>query len=339
MPNTPDTQNEEIFAIQNIFGKPPGWLVNWGITAAFIFLIVCLGIAAFVKYPDKLVMPAKLFTENPPVEAISKVNAEIDSIFIRDKASASRGDVLIQFRSTVDKGDLSELLTFFDRIKRIDHIEYQKIGFPKGLNLGIMSTSYTILMQQYEEFQLFLSQSAVFSKIKALNHEIDQIKQLNESLTKQEKYYEKDMALTDKDFTRFTILRDQGVIADVEKEKAESKVLNEKRNLEAFRTQKLNNEVRIGQLKTQITELTTDRTTGISTRLFSIEQTKEKILNEITEWEEMHILKAPFDCHVSFAKYLSKNQFVKAGEVLLTCVPQHSGGNYIAQGKLPIKAA
>ena len=30
MPNTPDTQKEEIFAIQNIFGKPPGWLVYWG---------------------------------------------------------------------------------------------------------------------------------------------------------------------------------------------------------------------------------------------------------------------------------------------------------------------
>ena len=57
----------------------PGWLVNWGITAAFIFIIVCLGIAAFVKYPDKLVRPAKLFTENPPVEIVSKLNAEIDS--------------------------------------------------------------------------------------------------------------------------------------------------------------------------------------------------------------------------------------------------------------------
>ncbi|MFZ1457892.1 MAG: hypothetical protein WAT46_17735 [Saprospiraceae bacterium] len=96
MPNTPDTQQEEIFAIQNIFSKPPGWLVNWGITAAFLFLIVCLGIAAFVKYPDKLVMPAKLFTENPPVEIVSKLNAEIDSIYIKDKSSAKRGDVLLK---------------------------------------------------------------------------------------------------------------------------------------------------------------------------------------------------------------------------------------------------
>lgn len=340
MPNTPDTQKEEIFAIQNIFGKPPGWLVNWGITAAFIFLGVCLGIAAFVKYPDKLVMPAKLFTENPPVEIVCKLNAEIDSIYIKDKSPAKRGDVLLKFRSTVDDRDLKELNTFFDRLESIEYIpDYLHLAIPKGLNLGAMSTSYTSLVQQFEEFQLFLRQSAVFVKIKALSNEIEQIKRLNQSLTKQENFFEKDVALTEKDFGRHTILREQGVIADLEKEKAESKILNEKRNLEAFRSQKLNNEVRIEQLRSQIAELTADRSTGVSTRIFSIHQMKEKIINEIKEWEELHILKAPFDANVSYAKYLAKNQFVKAGDIILTCIPQNTGNSYIAQGKLPLKAA
>ncbi|MFZ1561291.1 MAG: hypothetical protein WAT37_15265 [Saprospiraceae bacterium] len=340
MPNTPDTQKEEIFAIPNIFGKPPGWLVNWGITAAFLFLIVCLGIAAFVKYPDKLVMPAKLFTENPPVELISKVNAEIDSIYIKDKSPAKQGDVLLKFRSTVDEYDLDVLRSFFARISSIDYIpEYLNVDVPKGLNLGIMSTSYTSMVQQYEEFQLFLRQSAVFTKIKALGNEIEQIRQLNQSLTKQEGFYEKDVALTEKDFGRHTALREQGVIADVEKEKAESKILNEKRNLEAFKSQKLNNEVRIEQLKSQIADLMGDRSSGVSTRIFTIHQMKEKIINEIKEWEELHILKAPFDADISYTKYLSKNQFVKAGDIILTCVPHHTGNSYIAQGKLPLKAA
>jgi hypothetical protein len=340
MPNTPDTQKEEIFAIQNIFGKPPGWLVNWGITAAFIFLAVCLGIAAFVKYPDKLVMPAKLFTENPPVEIVSKLNAEIDSIHIRDKSPAKRGDVLLKFRSTVDERDLDVLNSFFARISSVDYIpEYLNVNVPKGLNLGIMSTSYTSMVQQYEEFQLFLRQSAVFVKIKALGNEIEQIKRLNQSLTKQEGLFEKDVALTEKDYGRHTTLRDQGVIADLEKEKAESKILNEKRNLEAFKSQKLNNEVRIEQLRSQISDLTADRSTGVSTRIFTIHQMKEKIINEIKEWEELHILKAPFDADISYTKYLSKNQFVKAGDIILTCVPHHTGSSYIAQGKLPLKAA
>ncbi|MFZ1751129.1 MAG: HlyD family efflux transporter periplasmic adaptor subunit [Saprospiraceae bacterium] len=340
MPNTADTQKEEIFAFQNIFGKPPGWLVYWGITCAFVFLVVCLGIAAFVKYPDKLVMPAKLFTENPPIEIISKMNAEIDSIYIKDKGTAHRNDVLLTFRSTLDEDDLGRLNAFFVDIDRVAYIpQYLTIAFPKGLHLGSLSTSYTAMMQNYEEFQHFLKQSAVFVKIKALSNEIEQIHKLNRSLTKQEEFFEQDVALTEKDFGRFLTLKEQGVIADVEKERAESKILNEKRNLEAFRSQKLNNEVRIEQLKTQISDLSSDRSSGVSTRIFTIHQLKERLLNEIKEWEEMHIVKAPFDGNIAYKSYLTKNQFVKAGDVLLNCIPHNTGNSYIAQGKLPLRAS
>lgn len=163
-----------------------------------------------------------------------------------------------------------------------------------------------------------------------MGNEIEQIKQLNKSLSNQEEFYEKDVALTEKDFGRHITLREQGVIADLEKEKAESKILNEKRNLESFCTQKISNEVRIEQIKTQISYLTDDRSSGVSTRIFTIHQMKEKIINEIKEWEEMHILKSPFDAEISYTKYLSKNQFVKAGDVVLTCIPQHTGSSYIA---------
>jgi len=66
---------------------------------------------------------------------------------------------------------------------------------------------------------------------------------------------------------------------------------------------------------------------------------KEKIINEIKEWEELHIVKAPFDADISYTIYLSKNQFVKAGDIILTCVPHRTGSSYIVQGKLPLKAA
>ncbi|MBK8825981.1 MAG: hypothetical protein IPO26_04540 [Saprospiraceae bacterium] len=80
MPNTPDTQKKK-YLPSKIFlvSRQVGWSIG-ALQLPSFFLGVCLGIAAFVKYPDKLVMPAKLFTENPPVEIVCKLNAEIDSI-------------------------------------------------------------------------------------------------------------------------------------------------------------------------------------------------------------------------------------------------------------------
>ena len=260
-------------------------------------------------------------------------------IYIKDKGTAHRNDVLLTFRSTLDEDDLGRLNAFFDDIDRVAYIpQYLTIAFPKGLHLGSLSPSYTSMMQNYEEFQHFLKQSAVFVKIKALSNEIEQIHKLNRSLTKQEEFFEQDVALTEKDFGRFQTLKEQGVIADVEKERAQSKILNEKRNLEAFRSQKLNNEVRIEQLKTQISDLSSDRSSRVSTRIFAIHQMKERLLNEIKEWEELHIVKSPFDANIAYKSYLTKSQFVKAGDVLLNCIPHNTGNSYIAQGKLPLRA-
>jgi len=98
-------------------------------------------------------MPATLFTENPPVEIVSKINAEIDSIHIKDKASVSRDQIILQFRSTVNGQDLDTLFSFFTKLDDIDYIpDYLNINIPKGLNLGAMSTTYTSMTQQYDEF-------------------------------------------------------------------------------------------------------------------------------------------------------------------------------------------
>ncbi|MBK8825980.1 MAG: hypothetical protein IPO26_04535 [Saprospiraceae bacterium] len=135
----------------------------------------------------------------------------------------------------MDDRDLKELYSFFDSLKSIEYIpDYLHSDIPKGLNLGAMSTSYTSLVQQFEEFQLFLRQSAVFVKIKALSNEIEQIKRLNQSLTKQENFFEKDVALTEKDFGRHTILREQGVIADLEKKKQNQRFSMKRETLRLF---------------------------------------------------------------------------------------------------------
>ncbi|MBK6500343.1 MAG: hypothetical protein IPG00_20245 [Saprospiraceae bacterium] len=51
--------------------------------------------------------------------------------------------------------------------------------------------------------------------------------------------------MTEKDFGRHTILREQGVIADLEKKKQNQRFSMKRETLKLFRSQKLNNEVRI----------------------------------------------------------------------------------------------
>ncbi len=229
-------QKEEHLAIENIFGKPPGWILNWGISLGFIFLIVCFGVAYFIKYPDKLSMTGELIVGQKPIEIVPKVSGLIDSLYAEDKSVVSKGDILLTIQSTLDENSIGQFYDFEKSFKQVESIpDYLKLKSPEELNLGELTPNYANLKQAFLEFQNFLRDASVFVKIDALQKEIEQINKLNKSLNKQGEYHNQDVSLTEKDYNRNVSLEKDGVVATVDRERAESKLLSEKRNLEAFR--------------------------------------------------------------------------------------------------------
>ncbi len=211
---------------------------------------------------------------------------------------------------------------------------------PQELTLGELTPSYAILNQTFLEFQNFLRDASVFVKIDVLHKEIDQINKLNKSLNKQREYYHQDVALTEKDYNRNISLEKDGVIAPVDKEKAESKLLNEKRNLEAFKSNIISNDVRVQQLKTQIAELTAERRNGVNTRIFTIIKHIGDIKSKIVEWQDKYIIKSSITGRVALNQNINSNDFIKASEPIITIIPEISSDqNITVEGLLPIRSS
>lgn len=334
-------QKEEHLAIENIFGKPPGWILNWGITLGFVFLIVCLGVAYFIKYPDKLSMTGELIVGQKPIEMVPKVSGLIDSLFAEDKIIVNKGDILLTIQSTLDENSIVQFYAFEKSFKQVEFIpDYLKLKSPEDLNLGELMPSYTNLSHTFLEFQNFLRDASVFVKIDALHKEIEQINKLNKSLNKQGEYYNQDVSLTEKDYNRNVSLENDGVIAPVDREKAESKLLNEKRNLEAFKSNIISNDVRAQQLKTQIAELTAERRNGVNTRIFTINQQINDLKSKIVEWQDKYIIKVPITGRVAFNQSINANDFIKASEPLITIIPELNNDQSLTiEGLLPIKSS
>lgn len=340
MPTIENNNKEEQLAIENIFGNPPGWILNWGISSIFFFVVVCLGIAAFVRYPDKLYMSATVRSINPPIAIISKTLGEIDSITFTDKQYIHKGALLTNVRTTLNNNDLKQLEHFISKYQSIHSLpNYLSIKVPKDLELGVINGSYTLLVQSFEDFQNTLQQNAVFVKIASLQNEINQINRLNESLAKQENFYQKDLNLSIKDFKRNIELNRSGVISDVDKEKAESKLLQENRNVENFRTNRINNDVRVQQLLTEMNTLKSDRAVEVSTKNLQINQLVDKIKGEIKEWRNIYQIKAITDGTITLSRSWSKNQFINQGDTLLTILPQNDNSPLFAIGNLPQKSS
>ena len=334
-------QKEEHLAIENIFGKPPGWILNWGISLGFIFLIVCFGVAYFIKYPDKLSMTGELIVGQKPIEIVPKVSGLIDSLYAEDKSVVSKGDILLTIQSTLDENSIGQFYDFEKSFKQVESIpDYLKLKSPEELNLGELTPNYANLKQAFLEFQNFLRDASVFVKIDALQKEIEQINKLNKSLNKQGEYHNQDVSLTEKDYNRNVSLEKDGVVATVDRERAESKLLSEKRNLEAFKSNIISNDVRIQQLKTQIAELTAERRNGINTRLFTLNQQIEDLKSKIAEWQDKYIIKTPISGRIAFNQRIIANDFIKSSEPLITIIPEiRNDQSLTIEGLLPIKSS
>lgn len=314
--------------------------MHWGITVGIILILGLLGLAAFVKYPDKLYMEGQLIAGSRPLDLVPKTGGVIDSVYVADKDTISSGDFILTIQSTLLPSSVQEFYHFSDRWEKVTHIpDYLDVFAPGNLDLGELTVSYSGLVKSVEEFHLFLNDGSVFSKIKGLEKEKEHLQFINQSLHKQENYYEKNMTLTEKDFGRFESLLKDGVIAPSEKEKAEVSLYTEKRNLEAFKSQKINNDMHWTQLNTQINDLTADRRNGVNNRIFNIQQQIKELKGYIKEWENKHQLKAPMDGVISFPLPIEANTFIEPNKPVCTLIPIRGSKAMTIEGLLPISAS
>lgn len=337
-----NSNNREVehLAIENIFGKPPRWILNWGITLIIIFFALIISISAFIKYPDKLLMSGYLISTNKPTEVFSNISGVIDSIYCSENSTVFENDIVIRIKSNLSFNDKSELETFlanFEFCQNTD--EYLDINFPRGLILGDIAGLYSNLQNEFSNFQYYLNDKTSLNKVRSINNEIDQIKILNSSIEIQKEYFDSTLTYTMNDLSRNRILRAQGVVSEVERENSEVKTLNEKRNVESFKSNIISNKIRIQQLESEVLRIKEERLKDISTKIYQINQLIIQIKEEIKKWERNYIIKSTQDGEISFTKRWAINDYVKAGDHLVTILPNTKNQTFIIEGLLPLKSS
>ena len=59
--------------VQDILGKPPSWVIRWGITVIFLIAVILVGGCYFIRYPDIVTVPATV----APVQTTSDNNDSV----------------------------------------------------------------------------------------------------------------------------------------------------------------------------------------------------------------------------------------------------------------------
>lgn len=309
-------------SVQDILTQPPHWMIRWGNTIIFLILVLILMMSYVIRYPEFIPAPIVVTSQNPPEKLEARTNAKIEKIFIKEHQQVKKNEVLMVMQSTANYEDVLKLKKIIDSMA-----PDQLLSFPLNevshFKLGELQGDYNSFAKAFQDETLFTRLQPYAPENLAANQSLSEYR-LRIATTKQQKKLEQaKYEITKKNYQRSQDLYDQGVIASIELENEKIKFLQAQQNLE-------NIKISLSQMEEAISNLNKTKSgTAINTEKDKITyssqtlQLFEQLRKSLKQWEQNYLIMSNTNGIASFQQFFGENQFVKAGDVILSILPEN----------------
>ena len=203
-----------------LYNYRPTWILRWGITIFFVFLLLVISVSGFIRYPDIVPATVEITTINPPANLISKVNGKIEIIFAEEGESITKGQVLAILESPAQWKDMKILNHYITVLENtIGKDSLSVIPEPdflrNDLELGEVQGRYADLKLNYTELYNFLHSGLFEEEVLSLQEKKQAQKQLLLQEHRKRELLKAQIRFADKEYQRDSILFVKEVISEV----------------------------------------------------------------------------------------------------------------------------
>jgi HlyD family secretion protein len=310
-------------SVQEILTQMPHWLVRWGITAAFVAVVMLLVMSWIIKYPQVLTGRITVTTQNPPVRLVARSSGALRLLVADNELVAADRDLAV----IENPARLADVRRLRERLQALEQFlanagELQAVEFDRLATLGELQVHYSSFLQQFLQYDSFRRENYQAQKIAALQQQIVLYRQLSGKSAQQQETLARDAALAKEKFDQAKTLHEKGLISKLELANSESFYLEKKYQLENAAAAALNNGVQLAATEKAIADLRQQFQERSRDLMLALQESYENLLSQLALWEEKYVLKAPAAGRVSFFKFWSDNQFVNNGDEVLTVAPE-----------------
>jgi len=325
--------------VDDMLGKVPGWITRNG-TVLFSLLLVLLIFGSWVfKYPDILRARIVVTSVNPPANVEARTSGKIVGLFVNDNELIEKGKVLAMIENPAvfdDVMDLKKSLMFLDSIAMDDIGD--ELPELKNARLGTIQSDYSIFLKVYRDYMEFERINYHRRKIQTATTEIEKQQAYTRSLSDRAAIQEEAYNLALRQFNRDATLYEEGVISPANLEESRSKMLQESNKRQEILSLMAESNINIARTEDQIVDLELKQQEEESGNISALEESYNNLKASINSWEQNYLLVAPVSGAVTFTRFWSENQNVKAGEKVLTIIPGESG-SMLGKISLPLEGA
>ena len=309
-------------SVQDILTHPPHWMIRWGNTIIFLILVLILIMSYIIKYPEFIPAPIIVTSQNPPEKLEARTNSKIEKIFIKDHQEVKKDQVLMVMQSSANYKDVLALKKIIDSLSP-NQISSFPLSEASHFKLGELQGDYNSFAKAFQDEALFTRLQPYAPENLAANQSLSEYR-VRIATTKQQKNLEQaKYELTKKNYIRSQELFNQGVISSMELENEKIKYIQAQQNLE-------NINISLSQMEEGISNLNKTKSgTAINTEKDKITyssqtlQLFEQLRKSLKQWEQNYLLISNTDGIASFQQFFGENQFIKAGDAVLSILPKN----------------
>jgi multidrug resistance efflux pump len=311
-------------------------MIRWGITAVFSIVLLIIVASWFIKYPDMLTSRVIITTQTPPASLIARADGPL-KLFVKNNQSVKRGDYLALVENPTHPDDVRRLVAQMEEFKRSLYrpgTPLEQHAFPENLMLGELQSSYATFLNNLKAYARNKTLNGYEKQIMALQNRQDQYQQLDRQLAKQRLLLAEQLKLAKKRLSVDLSLFKDKVIAESDLDRTKDTYLQAERAVESAQTTILNNQIMASQLQFQLMELRVTKEENEGKLRNAVETAFKNLESQYQLWQQRYVLQTPAGGKVAFVKYWSNNQFIRAGEEVMTIVPD--SGSIFGQVLMPV---
>jgi len=331
-----ELQNTEM---EDMLGRVPGWITRNGIIL-FSFLIVLFLFGSWLfKYPDVKRARIVVTSVNPAADLKARNSGKIVKLLVNDNQLVENGQILAMIENPASFDDVLELKSSLASMDSIP-IDEVTADLPELRNakLGTIQGDYSIFLKVYRDFMEFKRINYHQRKIRTSRTELEKQQEYTRSLSERANIQEEAYNLALRQFNRDATLFEEGVISTANLEESRSDMLVERNKRQEIISQMAENNISIARTEDQIVDLELRQQAEMSGNISALEESFNNLKASITSWEQNYLLVANVGGTVTFTRFWSENQNVKAGEKVLTIIPTESG-SMLGKIDLPLEGA
>lgn len=303
-------------AVRDYLEQVPSRLISWGSTVISAILLIAILLTWLIRYPTLVRADFKLTTKIAPKPVVARTDGRLERLLVSNHQVVSSGQLLGFLESTAHHEEVlrldKELNTIRQLFEKDDFNSFDSISFASLEHLGDVQTSYQEFRQRFAELNSLLGKRFYNKKIEFLQRDILELQTMNRHQKSQYQLYERDAALAESEFAMNQKLFKDKVIAKLDLDREESKMLAKKLPLKNIETSILNNNAIIRSKEKEIIDL--ERQVSEQKEIFR--QSINSLNSSISTWKNRYLLVSPTGGEILFSNNLQEKENIKVNTEL-----------------------